>query len=66
MAKSVGNGMICEECKKPYSETLYDPIGLSFCANCWYTIYSDEDEQWFGGEGTKPNRKRIYEDIWFM
>ena len=61
MAKSVGNGKTCEECRKPYSETLYGPIGLSFCADCWYNI--DSDEEWFGTEETKPNRKRIYEDI---
>ena len=60
-----GNVKICEECKKTYSETLYGPIGLSFCADCWYTIDSDEEEyeQRCGGGGTNPNRKRIYEEM---
>jgi len=65
MEKSAGNSKICEECKKPYSETLYGPICLSFCADCWYTIDSDEEEyeRRCGGGGTNPSRKRIYEEM---
>ena len=65
MVKCAGNSKICEECKKAYSETLYGPIGLSFCADCWYTIDSDEEEyeRRCGGGETNPNRKRIYEEM---